>query len=103
MVQTGEGLFIVPGHDVQLPNGLVMGRDVKINFTTSVKSLLADKGPLNHNGSLFALQLNFKVGLWEPISVTQPSPVERVNGLVEEFNQAMPFAKNEEQGSQQVT
>jgi hypothetical protein len=95
LVQTGEGLFIIPGRDVQLPNGLVMDRDVKIDFTTSIKGMLAAKGPLNHNGSLLGLQLNFKVGLWEPAISGNKSSVERVNGLVEEFNQAMPFAKND--------
>ncbi len=96
LVQTHEGLFLLPGLGISLPSGLVMGRDVKPGFDVSIKKMLEKGGALNHDGSLLGLQLNFKVGEWDPKLKASKSTVERVNVFINEFNQAMPFAKNED-------
>jgi hypothetical protein len=96
LIQTNEGLFLLPGLGVSLPSGLVMGRDVKPGFDVSIKKMLEKGGVLNHDGSLLGLQLNFKVGDWDPKFKASKSTCERINILINEFNQAMPFAKNED-------
>jgi hypothetical protein len=96
LVQTAEGLFIVPGAGVKLPNGLVMGRDVPMGFDVSVKKMLAQGGALNNGKGVFGLQLNFKVGEWDPKVKASKTTLDHVNYLLNEFNQAMPFTKNDE-------
>lgn len=97
IVRTREGLFVVPGQGVTLPTGLIVGRDILIDYETSVKKMLAKGGALNHNGSLLGKQLSFKAGDWDPAVGADRSVVERVNSYIKEFNQAMPFAKNHDQ------
>lgn len=96
IVRTCEGLFVVPGYGVTLPNGCVMGHDVLVSYDTSVKKMLTKGGALNHEGSLLGQQLGFKAGDWDPTAGANKSTVERINSYIREFNQAMPFAKNDE-------
>ncbi len=94
IVRTREGLFVVPGQGVTLPNGFIMGRDVLIDYDTSVKKMLSKGGVLNHQGSLLGQQLGFKAGDWDPKIGANRSTADRINSYIKEFNQAMPFAKN---------
>lgn len=97
LIQTYEGLFIIPGYGVKLPNGLIMGKDIHIDFNTSVKKMLAQKGALHHTGSSLGLQLNIKVGIWDPSIGGTKSTNENLNYFISEFNQAMSFTKNASQ------
>ena len=95
LVQTKEGLFLVPGVGVKLPNGHIMGDDVKITAGISVKKLLEKNGVLNNDGNRLGLQLNFKVGDWNPHVKADRATLDTINFFVNEFNAAMPFTKNE--------
>lgn len=97
LVQTYEGLFIIPGYGIKLPNGLVMGKDVVINFDTSLLKMLAVGGVLNDGKGVFGLQLNSRAGIWDPKINPPKESLDKVNNLLKEFNQAMPFTKNQEQ------
>lgn len=97
LIQTREGLFILPGHGVKLPNGLIMGKDIHIDFETSVKKMLAQEGPLHHASSSMGLQLNVKIGIWDPKIGGTKSTADKLNYFIGEFNQAMSFTKNASQ------
>ncbi len=94
LVNIDEGLFIVPGNGVQLPNGYVMGKDVVISRTTPIKKLIAQDGLLNYKGQALAYHLVFKIGDWDS-SRTTPEELDRVNSLFKEFNEAMSFTMSE--------
>ena len=95
VVKTQEGYFVVPGHGVKLPNGLVVGKDFTITPKTSMRKMLAVNGHLNYRGIQLALPLTFKVGDWDsPVKIDEQT-LKRTNKYLKEFNDAMPFAKNE--------
>jgi hypothetical protein len=92
IVQAKDGYFVVPGQGVRLPNHLVMGQELKINLHVLVGPMLAKGGRLNYKGQPLGLRVKFKIGDWE---ATSPSPtsVEKVNEVLQEFNEAMPYAQ----------
>lgn len=94
IVRTKEGYFVVPGHGVQLPNGLFMGHDVTIDFEASIKTMTRPGGRLNYQGNPLAFRLSFKIGDWD---APRPSDdrIEQINDMLKEFNEAIPFAKLE--------
>jgi len=58
IVHTKKGYFIVPGADVVLPNGKVMGKDIIINKNTDITDLIKDKSLVDSTGKPLALPIN---------------------------------------------
>jgi len=94
IVHTKEGLFIVPGRGTKLPNGFVVGKDFKIDYQSSIITMVKPSGPLNYEGEAFANRLNFKIGDWDAQRLT-PETIEKVNKVMEEFNKALPYTHND--------
>lgn len=95
--QTKDGFYIVPGHNVKLPNGLVRDKDFVINKTTSMTELAKQDGALNFKGEILAIKLNFKIGDWDsPFTKNKISEdkIEKFNAALKEFNQAYSFTSN---------
>ncbi|QQR49634.1 hypothetical protein IPF37_02215 [bacterium] len=95
VVRALEGYFVVPGHGVKLPNNYVVGKDFTIDTKTSMRQLLATDGPLNYKGIKLAVPLTFKIGKWDSPLKMDDQLLKRANKYLKEFNDAMPFAKNE--------
>lgn len=95
--KTKEGLFIVPGHGVKLPNKQVRDKTFVINTNTSINDLIKDGGPLNYKGEVLAVKVSFKIGDWDnPLTKVKISQekIERINEALNEFNQAFSFTCN---------
>lgn len=95
IVHTHEGLFIVPGTGTKLPNGLVIGKDFTCDYRSALTKMLKPGGQLNYKGEVFAIQLKFKVGDWDAPRLT-PETMQKANKVLEEFNNALPYANNAE-------
>ncbi len=93
IVKTDEGVFVLPGSGVTLPNGLVMGKDIAITRKTSVIQMLKPKGKLNYKGEKLAAHLTFKVGDWQGKKFGSKD-FDKISKLLEEFHEAMPYTKN---------
>lgn len=95
IVRAKDGYYIVPGHGVTLPNKLVMGADIVITPEVGVAAMLQPGGRLNHQGEMLAVRLPFTIGDWDPPHLEKDS-VEKINDMIKEFNEAMPFAQRAE-------
>lgn len=95
IVQTHEGLFIVPGKGTRLPNGQVVGKNFTIDYKTSITSMTKPSGPLHYGGEALAIHLRFKVGDWDSQQRLTPETMQKANKFLEEFNAALPYAHND--------
>ncbi len=93
IVKTKEGVFVIPGKGAKLPNNLVLGKDFKITFQSSIVQMIKEGGELNYNGQPLAMQLKFKIGDWGKEKMTAEE-IEEIKSILEEFNRAMPFTQN---------
>ena len=91
LVQTKEGYFIVPGAGVRLPNKLVMGKDIAISHDSAVTLMLQPGGRLNVQGQPLAKRLHITIGDWDA-EHPERGTIQKINDIITEFNQAMPFA-----------
>lgn len=95
--KTKDGVFVVPGHGVKLPNKQIRDKTFVINTSTSMNDLIKDGGPLNYKGEILALKITFKIGDWDnPLSKVKVSQekIEKINEALTEFNQAFSFTCN---------
>lgn len=95
LIKARDGLFVIPGNGVQLPNGLTVGKDIIINETTNVIPLLQPKGKLNFKASQLGLKITFKIGDWDKKTI-KPETITKINDFLTEFNAAMPYAYNDD-------
>lgn len=95
IVKTKEGIFVVPGLGVKLPNGLRVGKDFEIKFDSLMSEMIKVNGPLNYKGQVFAVKLEFEIGDWSTEELTKKQ-IESFNDVIKEFNAAMPFTKNDD-------
>ena len=93
-VKVRDGLFVVPGRGVLLPNDLIVGKDFEITTRTYVAELIRKGAPLEYEDRVFAKKLLFKVGDWDPWLIKK-NTIKRLDRMLEEFHEAMPYAKNE--------
>jgi len=93
IVHTHEGLFIVPGKGTKLPNGLVINKDFKCDYQSSIIKMIKPGGQLHYKGEAFAIQLKFKVGDWDSPRLT-PETMQKANKFLDEFNKALPYTEN---------
>ena len=94
LVKARDGLFIIPGKGVRLPNGLIVEKDIKISHETSVKKLIKQGGVLFYKGEALARMIKFPVGDWDPYLLKDQN-FEKVNSALKEFHDALPFTQNE--------
>ena len=94
VVTVDQGVFLTPGDGVELPNGLVMGRDVVITPETNISELLNEGGSLNYHGEQLATRLTFRIGNWGGIPQRTIS-VDNLGDTLAEFNKAIPYAGRE--------
>lgn len=94
LMRAKDGLFIVPGAGVKLPNGLIVGKDIKFDSEKNLGTLLLQDRPLNYGGRKLAYKIQFKIGDWTLFSKKEHT-VNKVGRLIKEFNEAMPFTQNE--------
>jgi hypothetical protein len=59
IVRTKSGYFIVPGDGVILPNGKVMGKDIKIDENSDIQAMMQDEKALMHKNRPLAAQIKF--------------------------------------------
>lgn len=89
-----DGFFLVPGTGVVLPNNKIMGKDIVINESTNVGTMLTSTGALTHGGSQLGLKITFKIGDIHRRRIA-PETVAKINGFLNEFNSALPYAYND--------
>jgi hypothetical protein len=78
VVKTKAGLFIVPGDGVQLPNGLIVGKDIILNEKTDMSELIKSEKGFIYKGHVLAVPLavgysEFKKALLEGAADIGPS------------------------------
>lgn len=93
IVKTKEGIFVVPGFGVMLPNRLEVGKDFEITFDSSIREMLQEGGPLNYKGQALAAELKFKIGDWGDEELVKKSIVS-LNDDIKELNAVTSFTKN---------
>lgn len=95
IVLAHDGYFIVPGQGVELPNGLVMGKDIVITKDTAVTPMLLPDGSLHFKGQACAAKLDFKVGDWDSgVSKIPAKPnINELDSTLKEFNDALSYAQ----------
>lgn len=89
IIKTKEGLFIVPGSGVQLPNGIIMGDSFIVNEKTSLDQALQLGGPLRFGNTLLALKLSFTLGDWDG-KFFSSAQVDKAAALTRTFEEALP-------------
>jgi hypothetical protein len=94
IIKTKEGYFVVPGAGVQLPNKLVMGKDIVLTHDSSIMTMLQLNGRLSYQGNPLAYRLTFKIANWTDVQAV-PVQTDKINNILKEFNEALPFAQLE--------
>ncbi len=93
LVRNKYGAFVIPGDGSKLPNGLVIGKDLKLSYDSDIVTMLENGGQLNYKGIALGAKLEFKIGdLVRP--GMKKEEIEKVNEVLKEFNAAMPFTQN---------
>lgn len=90
IIKAGDGIFVLPGTGVKLPNGKVVGKDFQITRVTSVTLLLEKGEALRYGDKRFASKLTFQIGDWEPWHF-QEKTIKSLDRMLQEFNEAMPY------------
>jgi hypothetical protein len=93
IVAVGGEYYIVPGDKVRLPNGKVMGLDIKLVETTNMAELLA--GDLTHKNVQLAQKCPFKVGDWD-YPAKSGKMLKKIERAVKEMGEALPFTLNQD-------
>lgn len=102
LVKTTEGLFVVPGEGVRLPNGSRMGRQVKITPNTRITAMIKQGGKLFFNGDALAAQVGVQAlprtaGVRAVISPDEKKVTDKsykqANDMLKEVADALPFAE----------
>jgi hypothetical protein len=97
ILKAADGIFIVPGMGVPLPNGRIVGKDFELSSKTRIGDLLRDKGDLRYEDKKFAVKLIFKIGDRKQWHLKEKT-VKKIDRLMREFNEAMPYTKNKSMG-----
>lgn len=96
LVKTRDGLYIVPGRGVKLPNGLIVGKHFEIDVSAPVVQMLRAGGQLNYNGEQLARKIKFVIGDWDSPLVEAAGTFERITKALKEFSDALPFVQNDQ-------
>jgi len=60
LVRTKKGYFVTPGEGVKLPNGKVVGVDIKLDEKADIESMMKDEKQLGYKGKALAAPLVIK-------------------------------------------
>jgi hypothetical protein len=93
VLKTYQGYFIVPGVGVVLPNKLVIGKDLILDFKSDIASMMQKGGPLQFNGKPLAKKLDFNIGDWTTVKDSKKRLL-RIDSTLREMNEALPFTQN---------
>jgi hypothetical protein len=94
IIKTKEGYFVVPGAGVQLPNKLIMGKDIVLTDESSITTMTQLNGRLSYQGNPLAIRLTFKIADFASDPAV-PTTGEKIGNMLKEFNEALPFAQLE--------
>jgi len=90
IVKTSDGYYVLPGVGVKLPNGFVVGTDIKIDGNTDITTMLQPGGNLEYKGFRLAQKLDFKIGDWNLLP-KQKEKIEKIGKSLEEITEALPY------------
>lgn len=93
IVKTRDGVYIVPGHGVKLPNNMIVGKHFELTYATPIAQMLQPGKQLNYKGEPLARKLKFAIGDWDTPTMTN-STIESIHKVLKEFSDALPFAQN---------
>lgn len=96
IVKAKDGVFVVPGRGVRLPNGLVVGKAFTITPAIEVGPMLKPGGALMYENTPLAVPLVFKIGDWDTWHFRE-STVKDLNRMLKEFDEALPYTCNDTQ------
>jgi len=94
IVKARDGVYVVPGQNVILPNGLIMGLDVVIDLNTNVSGMLGKNGSLTFKGVALAKKLDFAIGDWG-YPESEKEKFEQLDEAFVEFGEALPYTESE--------
>ncbi len=57
VVRTKKGYFITPGDNVRLPNGKIVGKDIKLDEGVDITAMMNDENMLMFKGESLAMTL----------------------------------------------
>lgn len=97
IVKTREGIYIVPGQGVKLPNGMVVGKHFDVTYASPMAQMLKPGGQLHYKGDSLARKIKFKIGDWDSPTTMTSGTIETIRKALKEFNDALPFAQNKAQ------
>lgn len=60
VVRTRLGYYIMPSEGVKLPNGKIIGKDIKIDEKSDIQKMMADNNALSFKGQPLAILLDIK-------------------------------------------
>lgn len=60
LVRTKKGYFVMPGEGVKLPNGKIVGKDIKIDDNADIETMMKDDKFLEYKGKALAAPLAIK-------------------------------------------
>jgi hypothetical protein len=95
IVKVQDGFFIIPGSGIKLPNGVTIDKEFQITSATSIQPMLMPGGNFFFKGVLLAKRITFKIGDWDSMFKAKKETVKEINKILNEFNTALPFSKNE--------
>ncbi|MFC1854276.1 hypothetical protein ACFLY6_00195 [Candidatus Dependentiae bacterium] len=96
IVKLKEGYCVVPGFGATLPNGLTVGKDIKLSRRVSIKKIISPGGSLFYKGTPMGAFLNFPIGDWRVTKEPKKRGLSsKVKKLLDDFNQAIMFSMND--------
>jgi hypothetical protein len=60
LVRTKKGYFVTPGEGVKLPNGKIVGTDIKLDENADIEAMMKDEKQLGYKGKALAAPLVVK-------------------------------------------
>ncbi len=94
VVRAKDGIYVLPGDGVELPNRKIVGKSFEISTKTLFAQLIKKGGELNYKGMPLAIKLKFKIGDWSKVDLKEKK-IREISSDIEEFNEAMSFAHNQ--------
>lgn len=94
IVKVKDGIFVIPGRGVKLPNGLTIGKDFDISKENVMSFFVKAGGMLTYRGRRFAKPITFKIGDWDPW-IFRDKNIRDLDRIIRELDEAMPYTSND--------
>ena len=96
IVKVKDGYYIVPGRGVELPNSLIIGKDIIFTEDLLLDEMLFNDGKLTFEGIPLARKFDFKIGDVSSESViANYGEQESLEDVLKEFSEAMSYSQIE--------